>query len=247
MFTNAATAREVEAITYIRSWPSWSRPLALACSDGQAYVVKALQPGNPLMGRSMITEQIVAKLGKAIGCPVPEVALVVVTDELKAIEPALDHVVAGYAHGSLLMANCGDRIGIEPPATERNRRAYAALAVLYGWARAGDHQLVSRLDTDRDVFSVDHGFFFPDAPGWTEASLTAAGAVGLEPQFMPFVQMPDLAPVLDLLRVVSDQFLADAVGAVPGAWGFTAAERVAVAEYLATRRATLVSILEGMI
>src|SRR5689334_1621242 len=68
----------IKAQTYRnKRWETASRPVLLACSDGQEYVVKGRQNG-----KLIANEQIVAHLARVIGAPVPEVKLVDVSAEL---------------------------------------------------------------------------------------------------------------------------------------------------------------------
>lgn len=247
LLNSAAPPTPVDAETFLQAWITWSRPIAVRCSDGNVYVVKGLQPTRPEMGRALVAEHVVGRLGRTLGAPIPDVALVNVPSQLISIEPSIAHLSPGLAHGSLLVANCSDRLGIVPPATDRNRSAYATLAVLYGWAQASDQQLVSRLDAAGDIFSVDHGLFFPGAPNWDSSTLASAPPPALDGQFMPHVLLPDLSSVLDRLRTISDKVIAEFVAGPPAAWGVTEDERVALADYLSHRRDTLIVALEGMV
>lgn len=247
LLNGAAPPMSVDAETFLQAWGTWSRPVAVRCSDGNIYVVKGLQPTRPEMGRALVAEHVVGRLGRTLGAPIPHVVLVNIPAQLIAIEPSIAHLSPGLAHGSLLVANCSDRLGIVPPTTDRNRRAYATLAVLYGWAQANDHQLVSRLDAAGDFFSVDHGLFFPGAPNWDTSSLASAPPPSLDGQFMPHVLRADLASVLERLRTISDEVVAEFVAGPPAAWGVTEDERVALADYLSRRRDTLIVALEGMV
>src|SRR5260370_36268296 len=66
----------IKATTYLRSWPSHSRPVALMCEGGGKYVVKALQVGRVAeMGRVLVNDQVTARLGELIHPPVPHVNL----------------------------------------------------------------------------------------------------------------------------------------------------------------------------
>src|SRR5258708_10604242 len=66
----------IKATTYIRKWDTNSKPVALMCEDGATYVVKALQAARADMGRVLVNEQIVARLGRLIHAPVPHFAFI---------------------------------------------------------------------------------------------------------------------------------------------------------------------------
>jgi len=109
-----ATPQTVRAETYLKHWPTDSHPILLKCSDQDRYIVKALQPNQPnkeQMGRVLTNEQIVGRLGRELGAPVAEVVLVDVSQELIDMEPELQHIAAGLAHGSRLVADNMPREG----------------------------------------------------------------------------------------------------------------------------------------
>ncbi len=133
--------KAVKAMTFLKKWGSFSKPVALKCDDGGEYVVKGLQAAQQ-MGRPICNEQIVGRLGQQLGAPIPELALVEVTQQLIAIEPELSHLQPGVCHGIRLMNNCTDRKWLEHFNVIDNRPRFAALAVLYGWIPSNDNQLI---------------------------------------------------------------------------------------------------------
>ena len=60
----ACRPRPISAHTYVRRWETSSKPVALLCDDGQAYITKARQNGKPEMSRVMITDG-----SRSAGCP----------------------------------------------------------------------------------------------------------------------------------------------------------------------------------
>lgn len=174
LITRAAANRvsPIKAQTYRnKKWGSASAPVVLGCDDGNDYVVKGQQAG-----RAIVNEQIVGKLGVALKAPVGQVNLIDVPADLIGMQADLKHIPAGVSHGSHLIPDCSDRQWLAHQDVPDNRLRFAALAVLYGWIPAGDHQLIYSQTAPHLVYSVDHGHFFPGGPNWTATGLGGAGS-----------------------------------------------------------------------
>lgn len=229
------------AQTFIRSWPSASHPVAVGCDDGRRYVIK----GRHLdAGRVACNEQIVGLLGRALGAPVGEVALVDVPAELIALQPEMQHLSPGIAHGSLYLPGLSnDREPLQHFKVPENRDRFAHLAVLYGWVGASDHQFIYENAPPHRVFSVDHGHFF-NGPAWTVTSLKAMSPPRIDPYFdLCVFSRAELQSARSALHNVVEDDIAVAVTMPPDDWGITLEERIAMAEYLADRRGTLLAAL----
>src|SRR5215203_2820787 len=83
----------VVAQTFVRAWPTASRPALLSCDDGHDWVVKGRQSL-----KQAVTDQILGTLGRALGGPIPEISQVEVPAALIAAQPELSHFSAGTAH-----------------------------------------------------------------------------------------------------------------------------------------------------
>jgi hypothetical protein len=227
------TVPVVRAETYIKSFPTASRPVLVRCDDDNDYVVKGRQAG-----RMIVTDHVVGAVGQLANAPVGEPVLVDVPDELVAAEPEMAHVAAGLAHGSRWIPNCGERESIEHCSSNRER--FSQLALLYGWTCASDHQFIYENEPPNRVHSVDHGHFFPGSQNWTVATLKGAPAPVADDQIVRTCGLVE--GELDAARRtmrVGDERIAEAVAAIPGEWGITPDEREAVADFLATRRDVL--------
>jgi hypothetical protein len=232
-----AVAGSVTAHTYLRSWPSASRPVLLRCDDGHDYVVKGAQTG-----RTVINEHVVGRLGKLVGAPVGQVAIVTVPDALVNAEPQMAHVTPGPAHGSRFLPHCGDRENLLHTDVPENRDRFARLAILYGWMGATDHQFIYENQPPHRVHSVDHGHFF-NGPGWTEASLAALPSAALDVTISTACGFTDdeVGAAAATIPLADDAAIASVVAGPPDAWGMSKADRVALASTLATRREALIA------
>jgi hypothetical protein len=234
----------VIAMTFLKAWPSYSKPVLLSCDDEQQYVVKGRHNG-----RAIVNERVVGILGAVLGAPVADVALVQVSSELIEIEPNLSHMEAGVSHGSRLIPGCSnDREPIKQVDMSTNRDRFASLAVLYGWVGANDHQVIYRNQSPRSVFSFDHGHFFPNGPNWSAESLATAAKA--EPDATVTLQsgleVADVRRPIERLSQVANETIAAAVADVPVDWDFPSEDRIVVAQYLAGRRDELSTWIAGL-
>jgi hypothetical protein len=236
----ARPALEVRAHTFRRDWTSYSHPVLLLCDDNQEYVVKGSQ-----VGRAIFNDHVIAWLGKALGAPIGIPRIIDVPAGLIALEPKMAHMTAGLAHGTHWEPGCTDASPVQHEQLPENRIRFAALAVLYGWVLAGNEQFIYKTTAPQLVVSVDHGHFFPNGPDWTTASLAGEPPPQLNQLIAGacnFTQA-ELAPVVARLRTIGDAHIAAIVGRPPAAWNVPRDERIALAEYLATRRDHLVHTL----
>jgi hypothetical protein len=230
------------AHTYIGQFSTFSKPVSLKCDDGAAYVVKGPQDGRPDLSRAIIADHVIGRLGNALGAPVP-VALIDVPEELRAAQAELQHMTAGIvAHGSRLLDIATDQAGVQHVGVAENRRRFALLAILYGWAHAGDHQFLYEKNPPHQVYSVDHGHFFPGGPNWTAASLEAGGAAQADALLVGAgLTTADLKEGAERLAKVDGSAIAAIVASAPVEWGLTAEERAAMLAFLTKRRDELIT------
>lgn len=220
------------------------------CSDRQHYVVKGAQVGRPL-----IADQIVGRLGKKLGAPVGDVTLVDVPETLikNPLSPAgtstfsLMRFDPGIGHGTRLIERCADSDNVEHVEAGDNRQRFAFLAVLYGWCGASDRQYLYAEDAPRLVYSVDHGLFFHGGENWTIETLEIAPPPRPDATFTahPLVDTYRVQLALNRLRGVTTNDIVQAVASPPAQWGFTIDERIAVASYLEVRRDVLLGVING--
>jgi hypothetical protein len=235
----ARGTERVSAHTYRKmKFQSFSSPVVLACSDGHDYVVKALGK-QPNFHRALCNDQIIGRLARAIGAPVPDVAIVDVPPSLIQLEPDLGGLEGGLAHGSKYISDASKtRQGIAFQNLSENRIRFALLAILYGWAFVqSDHQFFYQDGTNL-VFSFDHGHFFPGGPQWTIEGLNGAPPVMPDSVICNACQFaPDeLAEARRRLSAVTFDSIAVAVAAPPISWGLNLDDRVALAIHMESRK-----------
>lgn len=229
--------KPLRVVTFRRAWRSKAQPVLVNCEDGNEYVIKGRQAG-----RQIVNDQIVARLGEAMGAPVGQPRLVEVSVELVEIEKRLAHIPSGIAHGTKFIPDCFDSHELIATDQPDNRPRLARLAVLFGWITPNDWQFLFTTKPPRLIHSVDHGHFFPDGPDWTEQQLLAAPHAELASCFSPcYLTSDEIQEALQALKTVTESKIIQAVASPPDQWSLTMGERVALVEYLTRRKQELLT------
>ncbi len=229
------------AITIRRGWNSAARPVLARGIDKKEYVIKGQQAG-----RQVINDQVVARLGVAMGAPVGQPAIMEISSDLIEEDPNFNYLAVGTAHGTIFIADCSDdREPVNYINQSENRARFALLCVLYGWVYSNDCQFIYKKSRPNLVHSVDHGHFFPGGPNWTKSDLTQAPQAELD-QFLykrcKFTK-DEISSALQALSSVSEKTIIQAVAAPPSEWGLTLDERVTLVEYLTRQQQQLLTFL----
>jgi len=220
---------------------SWSKPVIFHCSDGEDYYVKAKVVGRAVDTlQAMISDHVVANLGKILGAPVATPRLVEVTKEIITKYPDAEHMVPGVAHGTLAISRCSERENIKH--IDANRDRFALLAALFGWVHAGDHQFIYKNAPPHLVFSVDHGHFFPGGVNRTSLKFEENCNPEIDLHLSQQVKFNDeeIKKAISNLESITDSDIAQAVSSLPDDW-ITMDERIEMADYLAKRRDAMIT------
>ncbi len=245
-----ATAEDPVPISEPRKpLPSNFRPALVVGLDGRRFVAKGLQrhrTDEPL-GRRLFADQVVGRLGVAMGAPVADVTLLHLSKDIADSNVATMHLDPGTLHGSIF------RDDLEPGWEDieflneaENRQRFAQLAVLFGWMHADDQQFMYHRTPPHLVVSVDHDYFFHGAPTWNASTLSDAPPAVPDPYIVDGADLtPDnLFGAILLLERIRPDTIASAVSKPPASWGVDLEERIAVASYLDTRRRHLLATSE---
>lgn len=229
-------------VTLRRSFKSAARPVFGRGIDKQEYVIKGQQAG-----RQIINDQIIARLGQAMGAPVAEPRIVEIDEEL-VDDPEFSYLTPGTAHGVIFIPDCSDdREPVQYIKQPENRSRFALLAVLYGWVKAHDQQFIYKTARPNLVFSVDHGHFFPSGPNWTIATLRDTLKQTPQPPADELLSSKckfsneEIVTALEHLQAITEQKIIQAVASPPKQWQITIEERVVLVEYLMTRQHRILS------
>jgi hypothetical protein len=240
----------LRAITYRRGWRTKAEPVLLECEDDQTYVVKGVQAG-----RQIVNDQVVARLGIALGAPVGTPRLIEVSAELIELDRRLEQFSPGLAHGTLWIPDCLDSVDLLGTGEAENRSRYALLSALFGWVINHDSQYLVNEQPPRLVHSVDHGHCFAGGPNWTIDSLQKSmefdSELSLEFLLVSGFEVCCFKPIdfqkmQQNLNQVTELNIFSSVASVPEEWSITMEERLVLVEYLIVRQQRLMLILERL-
>jgi hypothetical protein len=239
-------------ILHPRQLNGTSRAVVLECADGFKYAVKAIRTDRPTLARMIFTEHVIGRVGRLLGAPIPEIALISISQELidsnKQTEPptpnkvVMDGIIAGIAHGSRLLedASAACEGTIQHADQGDNARRFGYLAVLFAWIGSGDRQFLYLDKPPRLVHSVDHGFLFPGSERWSATTLQGAAKPQID-QVLRKASKPEyIQEAINSLSSISPEQLASAIATAPEAWGINDADRHATADYLHRQQRALV-------
>jgi hypothetical protein len=224
-----------------RQWNSSARPVLARGIDKYEYVVKGCQAG-----RQIIIDQIVARLGFAMGAPVGKPQVVEISDELIELNPKFSFLASGKAHATYFIPNCfDDRDASKYKDHSGNRERFALLCALYGWAYSQDEQFIYRKTHPCLVYSVDHGRFFPGGYAWTAETLQNAPEANVHRKLALSCNLTnnEIRQALFVLRGVTEETIIEAVATPPDEWGITMDERMVMLEFLIKRQQSLLEFL----
>ena len=231
----------LKATDFVRQWGTYSKPVAVLCSDQQKYVLKGLRHDQD-QARAIFNDQVAARLGHTCGAPVPKVALVELPQELIGLNPATDqlgHMFAGACHASLYVDQITERVDAFQHCDDGdNRKRFARAGLFQAWLGCSDRQFIYRTVAPFEVYSCDHGHYFPSGPPWTVHTLAAAAPPEVASDLVMACGLADthLKEAAAILAGVTDDQIAAAVALPPDAWGVSIDERAELASFLAARR-----------
>jgi hypothetical protein len=155
---------------------SWAGPFRGLASDNQEYFIKSLQTCPPGHGSSLAVELIVSKLGQLIDAPTCTTTLIRIPEAFDGFEVSEGvHLKPGWAHGSLVIQRAREiRPELRLRNRDDNRARHAGAYALYDWCFGDDPQWLHDMSADMQLFSYDHGLYFPSDTGpksWTREML----------------------------------------------------------------------------
>lgn len=214
---------QLYAVQHLRRMRGGSQAQFLRASDGNFYVTKF--QNNPQHTRVLANEMLASRLGQWLGLPVPEVAVIEVSEWLIQNTPELCIEVAGHSIRCVPGKHLGSRYPVDPwegvvfdylPESMfdkiRNTDDFARMLVLDKWAGNADGRqaIFSKSGRQRKytVQFIDQGYCF-NAGEWTFPDLALhgvyyrnyvyAGVTGWE-SFEPALTKAEEAEELDLWR-----------------------------------------------
>ena len=213
------------ALRYVQPLREGGSLPALIETDGGSYVVKFRGAGQG--PKALVAEVIVGEVARALGLPVPEIAVVHLADAFGRAEP--DPEVQDILHGSR-----GENVGLafvrgafayDPvahadlvaPETAAATVWLDALALNIDRTARNPNLLVARGDDGPALWLIDHGAALYVHHDWE--SVSEARAQAPFPPIRDHVLLPVAAPVADLDDALAARLapavIADVLAAVP--------------------------------
>ena len=218
-----------------------------ADGDGKQWWVKPLN--NQQLGKVIVTEHVVGRVGSLIDAPVCEVAVVELPDEISGWEfrPGA-HVEAGLAHGSAAIHPVSEDRSLVHRDRNDNQRRHAGIFAVYDWCWGGDPQWLYSETNDLMIYSHDHGWYFPEEGNdWSEATLTARAdeerVLSWPTDGLDSAEVNRLAGALD---AVARADLVEILSQVPLSWPATTIELEALGWFLERRAPQVARRLTSM-
>ena len=237
-----APVRTVQVRTHLADFTGMSAAALVQCDDGQKYVIK-----RGSLGRALIAEHVVGRLGVRIGAPCMEVGFAIVPGELIAADAKLGQFNGPICHASSYLPNVSEQKAVSHWDTPQNRKRFAQLQILYSWTLAGDHQFMYEVSAPHLVYSHDYGLFFPGHNNWSPITLSNASPVQLDAAFAKVgLQATEVKSAAAGLREISGDEIMESVNSIPSAWGVQAADLQTLGGFLIVRRENLLNMIDAM-
>lgn len=232
---------------------SFNSPHRIECSNGETYVVKPRRTD-----RQFANEVLAYVLGKELGVPMPDAALVAIDENFRVASPAAAaKYTAGTHFGSKFLVKSWT---FDNPAPGLARSEIRNIDALYGMVtfdeaignrdrrnNAGNNLIVQVSDASPryDYLAIDHGHVLT-GPAWTVASLGATPVTPIVPVFR-FLEtcLISLPQLIAAAQSVAD-FASQVAGLVNAAQAdLNQGERDAVIVFLESRAAQLPAWVQG--
>lgn len=139
-----------------------TRPILCVCQDDRTYWCKNFSENSPEL---QVNEIVSAEVGKALGAPVRDWAVVDVPDALKGRPVGMGRLGRLPMFGSLELPQASFRYEVSWIKRDGNPRRIPLLVALWYLCNAEDIQLLYDASADHTIWSIDHGCWFGSHEG----------------------------------------------------------------------------------
>ena len=235
---NVPGIAKIKAITHIRPMNGGSKAHMCTCSDGNNYIVKF--QNNPEGNRTLANDLLGTLLARYVGLPVPDPAIVDVTEDLTPgkrdrmlrYDPGADLGPPGECFGSRYltphMPGSHRSNSVEPGDLNRgylrklgNLEDFAGMLVFDKWTCNTDpRQVVFVLNEDNldRVVMIDFGYCF-HGPNWRFPPYSSIGVFGEWYVYNAIKAMEAFEPWLQILENdLNEDVLTSFAGLIPPKW-----------------------------
>lgn len=231
-------------VAVMKKTESGSGTFLAQCTDGR-YWVKA--PNNPQGNHTLAAEVVVHGVGRLIGAPVCDNALVELPAGIDFSYAPGRRLPAGIGHGS---RDVSPSVVSESWTTyvhrDDNRRRQARLGALWDLCMGGDPQWLHNEARDYTIWSFDHGFWLGGGDGdWTPETLTKIGVRPWQYDIeLALTDAGELRAVATVLGSITAAALREVTGQVPVEWGIPSDHLDRLADILSVRADAVAARLE---
>lgn len=232
---------------------TWSGPFRAVASDGNQYFVKSLSTCPAGQERSLVSEHVIARVGRLIAAPMCRVSLIEIPGELTGYEvrPGVE-LKAGLAHASLALTHADERGRPHLDARHQNdnRRRHAGVYALFDWCLGADQQWLYDIANDRMLYSHDHGLYLPptDTGTWTKNDLmTHVDAEWPLPDPADDLLPAAVEEIADALESVGRSSLRAVMDSVPAHWPVSDSDLEALGYFLEYRAPAVADRLRALV
>lgn len=236
-----------------------SAPHRMLCDDDQEYVVKFPIDGWP---RALVNEGLGGRLAQELQLPIPDFALIEISDDLIGASPMLHQrgIGAGTYFGTVRLRHAFNffdaRAGVITAEHVTNRDQIAGAFGFDNWLINGDRQNLGNALLQAEVkdggpvfrfYLIDCGFILA-GPEWTPQSLDRwkdySDFIRGLPLMHACVFEPDeFEPFIEKMQAISEQDLHSILLEIPIDWPLNEEDAAKVVELLAARKAVVAELL----
>lgn len=225
-----------------------SSPFLGAGSDGHQWWVK---PPQAHLGKALVTEYVVGRVGQLIDAPVCEVAIIRIPDALGSWEFKPGHALpTGFGSATRDLDGVAEEIRgrLSRRGDDDNARRHGGVYALVDWCFGEDLQWLLHVNDQWRLYSHDHGWYLPPGgPDWTVDLLRATADLAKPlPDSASGLDRAHLSAVADKLEGVSRDALQKILMEVPASWPVTDAELDCLGWYLEHRAPQVAARLRAL-
>jgi hypothetical protein len=209
------------------------------------YWIKTLN--NLQSPRVPVNEHVVGSIGALIGAPTCRVKLIEITQENVGWEFRPGRLLElGIANGSESFSGAAEVNSLSYPLRDANPRRYVGVFALHDLCWGGDSQWLELTDSDMQLFSHDHGHYFPGGPDWTVDQLVAGAGTPHEGAWgTAGLNAAEATTMAARIAAITDDELAAIMRSLPAGWPVTDEQLACLAWFVSERRAGVADRLKA--
>lgn len=218
-------------------------------SDNKVWWVKP--PGQPNLGKALVTEYVVGAVGRLISAPTCNTSIISIPSTFAGWHyRGNDVLIEGYGHATEHVEDAiEERQQLKYRSDDDNHRRHAGVFALHDWCYGSDQQWLHSTTNNMTIYSHDHGWYLPPTgPNWTSQDLIAAAdtpnplsqdSAGVDPGAF--------ATAAEALESIARTDLVDMLTQVPTDWPVTDEELETLGWFLEYRAPIVAERIKALI